>query len=172
MVLSMFVKFMTFIAIFIVLLIFVSMTSCFVRISRENAPLEEVMPWGVWAGDEPDLTLFILPEYRLPPRVTGNTNSFPVVYTFDGHERRLIAVLSTHLGMIGRYRSHFLIIRELCPYGFWETFLRFNGEGFEDGFRVVNGELHLSNRSEETMILRQIIDHEPIDIEYWNFDSE
>jgi len=54
-------------------------------------PEPEVPPYGIWVSEEPNITLFIKPEYRIPER----NYSYFGVYAADGDYTKTLVRFGT-----------------------------------------------------------------------------
>jgi len=138
-------------------------TSCIMV--QENTPLEDVIPWGTWVRDDLEMVLYLEPEFSLP---VLSTFTYPGRYLLDYEWRKTFISFNTLGGMIGSYRPHFVQIYDVAFLWGNDYYYRSGN----DGFSIIEGQLHISIWNCETMIFNRVEDLIPINPEYWLVTSE
>jgi len=142
--------------------LFSTCTFLYIRLAEENVPLGDVIPWGVWQSDNPAMILYIDLVYQF--RVQ-HYFSFPGFYTLNGVDRKIFVGVYT-MGdfsyRIGRYRPHFMYIRDLtAPWPGSERQI-----SREDGFQIINNNLHFITRDRE-IIFHPVETYKSISLDDW-----
>jgi len=133
---------------------------------RENIPLEEAIPWGVWESYDPPMVLHISPEYNIA--LVNHTNAYPGILFAEDKEIKLHVTFHTNPGMIGRYRAHWMTIQDINFYYGSDYFrVRSRGDDFEvrrDG-RL---RLRMGPATDSTAIFfHRLETYDPIDLNDW-----
>ena len=135
-------------------------------------PETEIPPYGVWVSEEPKITLFITPEYRIP---VGPPSYFGV-YMVNDIKSKIFAQFD---------RGRHFVIYDLSETRGGAHYVTVFGERGQAGgichsgsllsgsYRLIGGELQymLGERSQEILGIKTIIfqlseDYEPIDPEW------
>ena len=137
---------------------------------RENAPLEDVIPWGTWESENPSIVLFVNSDYRI-----GSISYFtyPALYRSEDGEMKVFVTFNTRGGMIGSFRPHTMEI--FYRDGRFNVSLWFGvTRDTRDAFQIVDGRLHFfipteptNPQREEALIFDRIEWYPPINLDDW-----
>ena len=132
---------------------------------RENIPLREAIPWGIWESDDSTVVLFIDSDYRLNPNGV-HYFVFPALHRSERGEIKAFVEFDTQRGMIGRFRPHTMSITHGRDASTRTTLLHGTHNGPLDSFRIVDGHLHFSLR-DRIMIFDRVEWYTPIIVDDW-----
>ena len=121
-----------------------------------NIPIEEAIPWGVWESHDPQLILYIDPQYQFS---LISAFSFPGNYS---EETKVFVSFNTRGGMIGRYRPHLMSVHNIDRPFAQRSYINSD----PDGFRIINGYLHVTSR-DAVLIFHRLENYDPIDFNNW-----
>ena len=124
-------------------------------VMRENTPLEEAIPWGIWESQCPPMMLFIDHDYRVSMR---SYFTYPVLYKSDEGEVKLFVSFDTIHDMKGSFRPNFMDIT-----GWQGAEPRWHSR---DEFQVVDGILHV-NTHRQHIVFSPVAYYSPINLDYW-----
>lgn len=140
--------------------VFANVGLWFIQIMRENTPLSEVIPYGVWESHDPPITLFIVREYEMPER----SFVFPALY----EDTKIFVEFYNESSMIGRYRANYMrisvnhrgSIRRDIDIGSWHC--------VGDGFEIIDDTLHMRTSRRGELTFFRVENYPPLDLSEWH----